>query len=254
LRYSTKYSLKLIIFILAAVFSVSSCFGMDSFDIIKRVEDNLNGETAAMKFAMSIKTKRGERTMKMDSYSVGSDLMFIKVTYPKKDKGITFLKVDKSMWQYVPRIEKIIKIPASMMLQSWMGSDFSNGDLVKESSLSKDYTHKLIRESDTEFELELTPLTDAPVVWGRITMTVTKEFFLPALVQYFDEDNILVRILHYNEVRNFNGRYYPSLWVMEPQLAEKKGRSTVIEVYEAEFDQPVNDSYFTKRGLKRFSK
>ncbi len=237
-----------------ALFSSSSCFGMDSSDIIKKIEDNLNGETAFMKFGMQIKTKRSERTMRMDSYSVGSDKMFIKVTYPKKDKGITFLKIDTAMWQYVPRIEKIIKIPASMMLQSWMGTDFSNDDLVKESSLSKDYTHRLISESESELELELIPLDDAPVVWGKIIMLVSKEFFLPTMVHYFDEDNILVRVLHYNEVKKFNGRNYPSLWVMEPMTEEKKGRTTTIEIFEAQFDEPIKDSYFTKRALKRLSK
>ncbi|MCI5132049.1 MAG: outer membrane lipoprotein-sorting protein, partial [Candidatus Electrothrix sp. EH2] len=109
-------------------------------EIIKKVEDNLNGKTAEMKITMTVKTKRAERTMKMQSWSVGKDKSFIKILYPGKDKGITFLKMDNSMWQYVPRIEKTIKIPASMMLQSWMGSDFSNDDLVRESSISEDYT------------------------------------------------------------------------------------------------------------------
>jgi outer membrane lipoprotein-sorting protein len=236
------------------IFFSSSSFGMDSRDIIKKIEDNLNGKTAFMKFGMHIKTKRSERTMKMDSYSVGNDKMFIKITYPMKDRGITFLKTNNSMWQYVPRIEKIIKIPASMMLQSWMGTDFSNDDLVRESSLSKDYTHLLTSEDDSEFELELIPLEDAPVVWGRIIMIVSKEFFLPTKVQYFDEDNILVRELHYTKVKNFAGRNYPSRWVMEPKTKEKMGRTTIIEIYEAQFDQPIKDSYFTKRALKRFSK
>ncbi|MCW5204704.1 outer membrane lipoprotein-sorting protein, partial [Desulfobulbus sp. N2] len=93
-----------------------------------------------MEMSMVVKTKRAERTMKMKSWSVGNKKSFIKILYPGKDKGITFLKLDNAMWQYVPRIEKTIKIPASMMLQSWMGSDFSNDDLVRESSISDDYT------------------------------------------------------------------------------------------------------------------
>ncbi|MCW5207544.1 outer membrane lipoprotein-sorting protein, partial [Desulfobulbus sp. US2] len=111
-------------------------FADEAAELIRKVEDNLNGKTATMTLTMVVKTKRAERTMKMQSWAIGKDKSFIKILYPGKDKGITFLKLDNSMWQYVPRIEKTIKIPASMMLQSWMGSDFSNDDLVRESSIS----------------------------------------------------------------------------------------------------------------------
>ncbi len=185
-------------------------------DVIQKVVDNLNGKTAIMEISMVVKTKRTERTMKMKSYSVGQEKSFIKVLYPKKDEGITFLKMDNSMWQYVPRIEKTIKIPASMMLQSWMGSDFSNDDLVKESSLSEDYTPELIEETKNEYSVNLYPKADAAVVWGKIQMGVSKEYYLPTSVSYFDEDGVLVRELLYTEVKPYGERFYPSLWIMTP--------------------------------------
>jgi len=225
----------------------------EAAEIIRKVEDNLNGKTAVLKIAMIIKTSRATRTMKMDSYSVGNEKSFIKITYPGKDYGITFLKIDDAMWQYVPRIEKIIKIPASMMLQSWMGTDFTNDDLVRESSISRDYTAKIIAQSDTEYEIELLPQPEAAVVWGRLVMGVAKKELLPKNVRYFDEEGALVRILEYTEVKRLGDRLYPSRWVMLPQDKEKYGNQTIIEITEAAFDVAIDEDYFSKRALQRFS-
>ena len=225
----------------------------DIQEIIKRVEDQLNGKTAVLKISMIITTSRTSRTMKLDSYSVGKEKSFIKITYPGKDYGITFLKIEDSMWQYVPRIEKIIKIPASMMLQSWMGTDFTNDDLVRESSISRDYDAKIIAENDDEYEIELLPRPEAAVVWGRLVMTVAKKEMLPAKVSYFDEEGVLVRTLQYTEVKQLGDRLYPSRWVMTPRDEEKAGNQTIIEISEAVFDVEIDEEYFSKRALKRFS-
>ncbi len=223
-------------------------------DIIEKVVNNLNGKTAVMEISMVVKTSRTERTMKMKSYSIGQEKSFIKILYPKKDEGITFLKLDNSMWQYVPRIEKIIKIPASMMLQSWMGSDFSNDDLVKESSLSEDYDHTLLLETEGEYNLELHPKADAAVVWGKILMSVSKQYYLPLRVSYFDEDGVLIRELLYTDVKAYGQRFYPSRWIMTPKTTDKKGHETSITVSDVIFDKDVDENYFTKRALKRFSR
>lgn len=230
------------------------CSAENVEDIIKRVVDNLNGETAVMEVSMTVKTQRAERTMKMESYSIGQKKSFIKILYPGKDAGITFLKVDNSMWQYVPRIEKVIKIPASMMLQSWMGSDFTNDDLVKESSLYDDYHHTLISETEREYTVDLHPKVDAAVVWGKIRMSISKEYYLPTKVLYFDERADLVRELVYTDVQSFGDRLYPALWIMTPKSADKEGHETRISVSSAVFDSEVDEDYFTKRALKRFSK
>ena len=222
-------------------------------DIIKKVEENLNGKTAEMKLTMKVETKRAERTMKMQSWSVGNDKSFIKILYPGKDKGITFLKLDNSMWQYVPRIEKTIKIPASMMLQSWMGSDFSNDDLVRESSISEDYTVKLVGQTDEVYTAELLPTEEAAVVWGKIIMEISKQYCLPTKVRYFDEEGVLIRELAYTEVKPFGERFYPTEWIMEPKEPGKEGHRTFIQISDAIFDGQVSESYFTKRALKRYS-
>lgn len=222
-------------------------------EVIKKVEDNLNGNSAVLKITMIVKTKRAERTMKMESRSVGSDKSFIKILYPGKDKGITFLKIDNAMWQYVPRIEKTFKIPASMMLQSWMGSDFTNDDLVRESSISEDYTIKLLGETKDIWTAELLPKEEAAVVWGKIIMQVSKQYYLPTKVEYYDEDSVLIRELTYTEVKPFGDRFYPTKWRVIPKEPDKAGHETVMEVSEAVFDGEISESYFTKRALKRYS-
>ncbi|MEN8141206.1 MAG: outer membrane lipoprotein-sorting protein [Thermodesulfobacteriota bacterium] len=223
-------------------------------EIITKVVDNLDGKTAVLEFRMEVKTRRSKRTMTMESYSQGHDRSFVKILYPRKDAGITFLKVDKAMWQYVPRIEKVIKIPASMMLQSWMGSDFTNDDLVKESSLADDYESRLISEDERSHLLELIPRPEAPVVWGKIIMAVSRAHYLPEKVSYYDEEGGLVRELYYREVRKFGSHFYPSSWQMIPRTPDKAGHETNITVIKATFDEPVDPAYFSKRALKRFSR
>ena len=240
--------------ILSLIFLSISLFAQNKQEIIKKVEDNLNGKTLYMKMTMIVQTKRTKRKMIMDSWGEGTKKSFIKILYPKKDKGITFLKIDNKMWQYVPRIERVIKIPASMMLQSWMGSDFSNDDLVKESSISDDYDTKIIDEDEKVYKLELIPKEDSTVVWGKIKMDVSKKYFLPLNAKYYDEDDILIRVLKYQDIKKFKDRYYPTYWEMIPKLKEKKGHKTTLIVEELVFNEKIKSSYFTKRALKRYSK
>lgn len=223
-------------------------------DVIKKVEDNLNGKSAKMNIEMIIHTSRTVRTMKLESVSLGTQKSFMKITYPQKDRGITFLKIEHTMWQYVPKIERVIKIPASMMLQSWMGTDFSNDDLVKESSISKDYNSKILSEDSNTYKIEQIPKEESAVVWGKIIMIVSKEFYIPLNVEYYDEDGVLIRVLEYKNIKKISDRFYPTLWEMTPKDEDKKGNKTIIKVNKAIFDEDVDSGYFTKQALKRYSK
>ena len=239
--------------IMLSLFTIT-LFAQTSSEIIQKVENNLNGKTAQMQITMIIKTSRYERKMQMQSWSLGKEKSFILITYPKKDRGITFLKIDSQMWQYVPKIEKTIKIPSSMMLQSWMGSDFTNDDLTKESSILNDYNHKLIDQNTTAYTIELIPKEDAAVVWGKIIMNVSKEYFLPLNTNYYDEDNLLIRTLTYQKFQKLSDRIYSTYWEMTPKTEDKKDHKTIIIIEKAEFDKDISPSYFTKRALKRYSK
>jgi len=132
-------------------------FANEAEDIVRKVDHNMRGKNVYMKMHMTIKTKNHQRTMGMESWSEGKKKSFVKITSPSKDRGITFLSLNGQMWQYVPKIERVIKIPPSMMLQNWMGSDISNDDVVKQSSIVDDYNAKLLSKKGNIATVELIP-------------------------------------------------------------------------------------------------
>lgn len=219
--------------------------------IIKKVEHNIQSDSGYSKITMTVTTARGERTMKMESWNRGHEKSFIKVLYPKQDRGITFLKVDTTMWQYVPKIEKTIKIPSSMMMQSWMGSDFTNDDMAKESSIVDDYHAQITFEDGQKYTLTLLPKPDAAVVWGKIVLEVAKEHFVPLLAIYYDEDGVQQRILYYSDVKLYGDHYLPTVMTLIPQ--NKKSNKTVVKMEEVNFDVVIEDERFTKNALVRYS-
>ena len=147
------------------------------------------------------------------------------------------------MWKYVPKIEKTIKIPSSMMMQSWMGSDFTNDDMVKESSIVKDYHTELTDEDGQMYVLTLIPKEDAAVVWGKIVMEVEREHFVPLKAVYYDEDDVRQRVLYYKAVEKIGERYYPT--VMELQPSAKRENKTVVKMEDVDFDARIKASRFT---------
>lgn len=238
--------------LLILLMMVTPLFALSPEQIIKNVQNNLQSDSGYSKITMTVTTKRGERTMKMQSWNRGNEKSFIKIIYPKKDRGITFLKIDTTMWQYVPKIEKTIKIPASMMMQSWMGSDFTNDDMAKESSIVEDYDTQLSGEDEENYILTLIPKEDAAVVWGKIVMEVTKAHFVPLKAVYYDEDGIEQRVLYYSDVKVIGPRYFPSVMTLIP--SDKKSNKTVVIMDEVDFDAKIDDSRFTRSALKRYSR
>lgn len=229
-----------------------SCDNADS--MVEKMEKLMRGNTNISEMDMLISTKRWKRKINMESWSEGKDKSFIRINYPKKDKGITFLKMKNEMWQYVPKIERIIKIPPSMMLQSWMGSDFTNDDLVKESSLTDDYTKKLLNSSGNSCFYELLPKEDAPVVWGKIIVEMANDTFVPIKVAYYDDEKVLIRDLIYSDIKKLSDRYFPMRWEMIPYTENKKGHKTLILIKKVMFNVKIENSIFTLRALKRMSR
>ncbi|MDD4033648.1 MAG: outer membrane lipoprotein-sorting protein, partial [Bacteroidales bacterium] len=144
----------------------------DIREIVRKSDEKFRGKSSTGTFSMTIQRPSWSRTLSMKSWNLGTEYSLIYVTAPAKEKGQVFLKRNNEMWNWVPSIERMIKIPPSMMMQSWMGSDFTNDDLVKESSIVNDYTHKLIGEETIEgytcYKIKLIPLEEAPVVWGKV--------------------------------------------------------------------------------------
>src|SRR5690606_4965456 len=168
-------------------------------EIIQKSEDNLRGGNSFAEMKMTIVRPDWTRETIMKSWSKGQDLALILITAPARDKGIAYLKRDNEIWNWQPRIERTIKLPPSMMSQSWMGSDFTNDDLVRESSLTSDYNQKLLgTESINDLEcykLELIPLEEAAVVWGRLLMWISKDHFMQVKTEFYDEDGFLINTM-----------------------------------------------------------
>lgn len=222
-------------------------------EIVKKAEDILKGNSAHGTMAMEIKTPDYERTLKMESWWIGNEKALIVIKSPMRESGNKTLKIKNEIWNYLKNTETTIKIPPSMMLQSWNGSDFTNDDLVRESNLSKDYTQKIITEENIDAEkcwkIELDPKPDAPVVWGKLYYWIRQKDYIPALVQYYDEKGNLIRYIKYSEIKKFGSRVMPSVWAMFSKT--KEGHSTIIKIINMEMDISIPDRIFSFQELER---
>ncbi|MCD6173843.1 MAG: outer membrane lipoprotein-sorting protein [Sulfurimonas sp.] len=227
-------------------------FSNEAYEIIKKLDENMRGENISMRLSMRVVSLRHERTMKMQTYSQGTKKSFTKILYPPKDKGITFLSLDNQMWQYVPKIERVIKIPPSMMLQNWMGSDITNDDMVKQSSIVEDYEPRILKKDENIVTIELIPKEDAAVVWGKIIINIDISTYTSVKDIFYDEDGEEIRYFIYEKVKKFGKYYIPTYWRV--QSSEKKNNFTEIVLEEVEYDTEISQQYFKKSALKRFSR
>jgi len=234
------------------LFFTSALIADEATEIIQKINNNIRGQNIYMKMTLKITSGKRNRTMKMENFSKGSKKSFVKTLYPSKSKGITFLSLDNQMWQYIPKIERTIKIPPSMMLQKWMGSDITNDDLVKQSSIVDDYDAIILSRKDHFVTLELTPKQEAAVVWGKIVSTVDTDTYTGVKDLYYDEDNELVRIFEYKDVKQFGKYYLATHWKITP--TDKDNTYTEVFLEDVIYDGEISDQYFTKSALKRFSR
>ena len=185
----------------------------------------------------------------MSAQSLGRELALLRILSPKKDRGISTLKRDDEMWNYFPKIDKVIKVPPSMMMGSWMGSDFTNDDLVKETQLVDAY-HLSMVEDEQEYLVTLTPKEQTVTVWGKIEYIVSKTPLLPVAQTFYDEDGTKVREMTFSEPKTFSGTLMPSILEMKP--LNKEGHRTMIVYDEVDFDIPtINEQTFSLRNLKK---
>lgn len=222
-------------------------------EIIQNVEKLFRGSTSHGIFELHIKTEDWQRSITIESWAVGTEKSFIRILSPKKEKGIGFLKVGSEMWQYLPKVRRTIKIPPSMMLASWMGSDFTNDDLARESSIMEDYTHTLIGISEYNaepvYELALTAKPNAPVVWSKIQLLCRKSDFIPLRENYYDESGKVVRTVIFSDMKLMGDRIIPT--TMTLTKPDEPENFTRLIYHEIEFDLPIANSVFTLKNLKK---
>jgi outer membrane lipoprotein-sorting protein len=197
---------------------------------------------------MKITTPDWERELKIRAWTRGMKKTFMRVLAPKKDEGVATLRVGSEMWNYFPKINKVVKVPPSMMMGSWMGSDFTNDDLVREVSLVEEYDVTMKTE-ETAYVLTLVPKENTPTVWGRIDVTIDKKTTLPMEQVYYDEKGARIRVMRLKNIRDFGGRRVPS--VMELVPLNKPGHNTTVTYDSASFNIAVDDEVFSLRNLQK---
>ena len=223
---------------------------------IARGEAQMRGHAAIGVYEMTIITPDWERTLKMRFWEdVDADRAFVRVLSPAREAGSASLKLGDEMWTYLPSVERSMKIPPSMMAQSWMGSDFTNDDLVNGDDVVEQYEHAFTDttqlDGETVYEITSVPRADAPVVWGRIRAWVRAVDALPVRQDFYDEDDVLVREMELTDIREMDGRRVPTRWVVRPRTEDKEGHVTTLRILEMDFDASIPADTFTRRNLER---
>jgi outer membrane lipoprotein-sorting protein len=221
-------------------------------EIVKKAYDLMQGETNESMMTMTIVRTAWQRSISFHTWAKGNDFSLALVTDPAKEKGQTFLKRKNEIWNWVPNIQRMIKLPPSMMSQGWMGSDFSNDDLLKESSIVIDYTHTLLGSETIDgtdcYKIKLIPTAEAAVVWGSIVKWISKEHYFQMKSEYYDEDNILVKTESASEIKKMGDREIPTHFELIP--ADKPGNKTILVIEKAIFNKPINESFFSQQNMK----
>lgn len=228
-------------------------WAQDATEIVRMADQKMRGESSRADFTMQIIRPSWQRSISMKAWSRGTEYSLILVTAPARDKGTAYLKRGNEVWNWLPDINRTIKLPPSMMGQSWMGSDFSNNDLVNESSIVNDYTHTLAGDSTLSgyecYKIEMTPKPEAPVVWGKVYAFISKEEYLQLRFEFYDEEDALMKTMEGSEIREMDGRFIPTRMEMIP--ADEPGHKTVL-IYDAiEFNIDVSGNFFTIQNMKR---
>ncbi len=223
----------------------------DAIEILRRVDELYRSDSSMALVEMEIVTPHWKRTLKINIWSKGAENTFIRILEPKKEQGMTTLRIGNEMWNFLPKTNKVMKIPPSMMMSSWMGSDFTNDDLVKEYTFLKDYHFEMTAIDDPkpgEIYIKCIPKKDRPIVWGYVIIAVRKNDYLPVWQKYYDERGKLMREMVYRGIKTFDDRTIPS--VMELISTHKEGNRTLVRYIEARFDIKIPDDTFSLRNLR----
>ena len=247
--------MKKILLILGLFISISNSHAdiLSAEKILDNVDDLYRSNASHGILTLSVTTVNWQRTLTLEQWSKGEDKSLIKILKPKKEKGLATLRVDKNMWNYMPKVKRVVKIPSSMMSSSWMGSHFTNDDLVKQSRMAEDYTFSLTFEGTKDdkeiIEVTCLPNKEAAVVWGKVEVVVYADDYLPLRMIYYDEDLLLSRTLEFTNIEMMDGKMIPTMMNMIP--TDEPGESTTVKWEEVQFDVTIDDEFFSLRKLQQ---
>ena len=223
----------------------------DATDIVRDAINHWRGLSSQGAMTMTIHRPDWQRSMSMESWTQGEKRSLIRVTAPRKDRGNGTLMDDNNMWSFSPKINRVIKVPSSMMSQSWMGSDFSNNDISRSDEILEQYDHTLLSESEVDgyvtYEVESIPHEDAAVVWGKEVLVVRSDNVLIEH-RFYDQDGDLVKALRTLQINEMGGRTVATQQRMEKVDAPDEWTEIIMDA--VEFDVELSDNVFTLSNLR----
>lgn len=247
--------------ILLAIISLSavamhSAFTLDqdptAYEIIKEAEDRMIGETSIAEMTITIKRPKWSREMSLKTWTKGDDMSITLITAPARDKGTVFLRRGKEVWNWVPTVERVIKLPPSMMSQSWMGTDLTNDDLVNQSDLKTDFTHSLMGKENANgrmcYKISSVPKESAAVVWGKIVTWIDVTDYIQMKTEFYDEDDFLINTFNAGNIAEMGGKKVAGKFEIVP--SDKPGNRTIMEYNSLQFNKPIKDDFFTTRNMR----
>lgn len=228
--------------------------GMTAAEIVEKANDKFNGEKSGIsEMSMTIVRPTWERTIEFKSWTKENDYALTLITAPASEKGQTFLKREQEMWSWNPTINRLIKLPPSMMSQGWMGSDYTNDDILKESSVVNDYTHEIVGEETIGgrecYRIKMVAKENAAVIWGHQVRWVDKDDFLFLKSEMYDEEGYLIRTETGKDIEMMDGRLIPTTIELVPE--EEEGQKTIIHIESIQFNVPIEDRFFSQQNMKR---
>lgn len=224
-----------------------------ALEVLEKIDDLWRADSSRSTVSMKVVTAHYTRNVRMENWTLGKEKSLVRIISPRKEKGTSTLKSGNAIYTYLPKTDRTIRLTTSMMMGSWMGSHFTNDDLVKESRLSDDYTPRITfegkRDGQQIIEFSLEPKPDAPVVWGRVIITVLADGYLPLESLYYDEDMYLARTILFSDIKILGGRRVPSLMLVLP--ADEPDEFTELVYEKMSFGVDLGDSFFSLQQLRR---
>jgi outer membrane lipoprotein-sorting protein len=231
----------------------SLAYPQDAKEIVQKADELMRSNSSYSEMTMTIVKPNWSRTMGMKIWALEPDYAMIYITEPARDKGTVTLKRKNEVWNWLPSAQRVIKIPPSMMLQSWMGSDFTNDDLVRQSSIVNDYNHNLIGEEKLNgydcYKIVMIPKPEAGVVWEKIVTWISKNNYFQVQADHYDEDNVLIKSFIGSKEKKMGGRNILTYWEMIP--VDKPGNKTIMEYESIQFNYKIDESFFSEQNMKR---
>jgi len=240
--------------VILLLFSITVIAQPTATEVVKKADEKMRGEKSSEStMTMQIVRPSWTRSVTFKSWTLGTDYSLVLITAPAKEKGQSFLKRKNEMWNWNPSINRIIKLPPSMLAQGWMGSDFTNDDILNQASVVVDYFHAFsgdekISGSDC-YKIKLTPKEDAPVVWAKVILWISKIDYLQLKAEYYDEDEYLVKTESASEIKSMDGRVIATRFELIP--AEKAGNRTIVTMDAIKFNVTLAESFFSQQNLQK---